>query len=101
MNMWSEVLHGAPRRGSVWQMRQNALCAYSAHWERVSFACGTAGKYAPRPCTDTAAAPAARRLPEALAAPLSALRKAARQVGTAAADAKLGINVDEFVERFR
>jgi hypothetical protein len=49
-------------------------------------------------CATTAAA---RRLPEALAAPLSALRKAARQVGTAAADAKLGINVDEFVERFR
>jgi hypothetical protein len=41
------------------------------------------------------------RLPEALAAPLAALRKAARQVGSAAADAKLGVNVDEFVERFR
>jgi hypothetical protein len=44
---------------------------------------------------------AAARLPEALSAPLAALRKAARQVGTAAADAKLGVNVDEFVERFR
>ncbi|KAF6249314.1 antiviral helicase [Scenedesmus sp. NREL 46B-D3] len=39
--------------------------------------------------------------PEALAGPLAALRKAARRVGTAAADAKLGVNVDEFVEKFR
>uniref|UniRef100_A0A383W508 Helicase ATP-binding domain-containing protein n=1 Tax=Tetradesmus obliquus TaxID=3088 RepID=A0A383W508_TETOB len=42
-----------------------------------------------------------KKLPEALAGPLAALRKAARHVGTAAADAKLGVNVDEFVERFR
>lgn len=41
------------------------------------------------------------RLPESLAGPLAAARKAARLVGNAAADAKLGINVDEFVERFR
>lgn len=41
------------------------------------------------------------RLKENLSGPLAALRKAARMVGTAAADAKLGVNVDEFVDRFR
>eukprot|EP00878_Enallax_costatus_P040835 GHUV01047224.1.p2 GENE.GHUV01047224.1~~GHUV01047224.1.p2 ORF type:complete len:128 (+),score=48.65 GHUV01047224.1:200-583(+) len=41
------------------------------------------------------------RLNDNLSGPLAALRKAARAVGTAAADAKLGVNVDEFVDRFR
>lgn len=40
-------------------------------------------------------------LRESLSAPLNALRKAAREVGTAAADAKLGVVVDDFVDRFR
>lgn len=40
-------------------------------------------------------------LRESLSAPLSALRKAAREVGSAAADAKLGVVVDDFVDRFR
>jgi hypothetical protein len=40
-------------------------------------------------------------LRDALSGPLNALRKAAREVGTAAADAKLGVVVDDFVERFR
>lgn len=42
-----------------------------------------------------------RSLRDALSGPLNALRKAAREVGTAAADAKLGVVVDDFVERFR
>jgi hypothetical protein len=67
------------------------LCTYAAVLHRSC-------TYAPLLC---ALAAAGCRLPEALAGPLSALRKAARQVGTAAADAKLGINVDEYVERFR
>lgn len=41
------------------------------------------------------------RLKESMSGPLAALRKAARAVGTAAADAKLGVNVDDFVDRFR
>jgi hypothetical protein len=40
-------------------------------------------------------------LRESLSAPLNALRKAAREVGTAAADAKLGVVVDDFVDKFR
>lgn len=44
---------------------------------------------------------ACRSLRDALSGPLNALRKAAREVGTAAADAKLGVVVDDFVERFR
>eukprot|EP00775_Hariotina_reticulata_P008376 gene8376-8560_t len=44
--------------------------------------------------------PGLLRLRESLQGPLAALRKAARLVGSAAADAKLGVNVDEFVDRF-
>jgi hypothetical protein len=40
-------------------------------------------------------------LRESLSGALSTLRKAAREVATAAADAKLGVNVDDFVDRFR
>eukprot|EP00884_Botryococcus_braunii_P015661 jgi/Botrbrau1/2779/Bobra.0164s0056.1 len=44
---------------------------------------------------------APQRLSEGLEAPLKALQEAARRIGKAAADAKLGVDVDEYVNSFR